>query len=426
MHTVLIRRQCDKNPRKSLKEQIDYILNVAIRGARKEQQKWKCQKIEKDEKTTENGWIGQAILHIEKTGGRGRGGDAEAKQWDKILEMIAKAGRHACWRNENWDIVSEEDEDFNEAPGNSLSEKKNPEDKKNKSVKVAPGVQTVLVPDHVLTWEELREKFPHELLQDESGAAIDNHPNFKGIYGRAPFIRIMLSSIWSFLLSEGEKTSHQLLYGLPACAKTKVLSGVCDLFGPGSYLKLDSTNFTRAGFEKLIFKELKEVPKFIVMEEIEKADEGTLAMWLGGMDDRHEFRKVNFHNVLVRQVYFMGMATANDKAKFDRMMGGSPNGDAGALSSRFSIQLNCPRPSEEEMRQILIRELPKINGSPEWIDPCMELASSEFMGTNDPREIIGYLDGRERLLTGKHQSDILFAAGKKEKINKLCFGRNAA
>ena len=106
----------------------------------------------------------------------------------------------------------------------------------------------------------------------------------------------------------------------------------------------------------------------------------------------------------VRKVHFLSLSTANDKEKFDLMMGGRTN-YPGALSSRFVHQLECPRPDKTQMRMILKRDIERFGGKLEWIDPCIELA--EQIGTNDPRKVLGFLDGGDRLMDKSYQNDQL-------------------
>ena len=57
------------------------------------------------------------------------------------------------------------------------------------------------------------------------------------------------------------------------------------------------------------------------------------------------------------------------------------------------------------MRKILLRDIELYGGNPEWVEPCMEL--SKKVKTNDPRMILSFLHGQDRLLTGEYQQDIL-------------------
>ena len=429
MYSVTLKRSMPQLPKTNISEQIKHILAVALRGARGGSWGWQCVRKQVKADAKKGGiWTGVVVLFFEKTSGRRNNGDVVEGQWRRIMEMISKAGSSSKYNKYPWTIIEDdatddpiETEEVLEDIANEAleslnfdphfdSEEPDAEPKKIKGIKreVPPGVHDVCVPSKVLTIADLREKFPHELMNG-TDEIIEAHPAFKGIYSRGPQIRSMLSSVWSFIESNGERSNHTLLWGLPACAKTAILLGLIKLFGEGAVLRLDSTSTTRAGLEKLIFKELEVVPPLFFSEEIEKADEQALRIWLGAMDDRHEFRKVNFHMHQVRKVHFLSLATANDKEKFDLMMGGR-TGYPGALSSRFVHQLECPRPTPEQMRRILKRDIEKFGGKLEWIEPCIDLAAR--IGTDDPRKVLGFLDGGDRLLDKGYQNDQLMMAKK--------------
>jgi hypothetical protein len=64
------------------------------------------------------------------------------------------------------------------------------------------------------------------------------------------------------------------------------------------------------------------------------------------------------------------------------------------------------------MKQILLDTVERIGGNPEWVDRAMEFAYEvmpQVVGhpMDDPREIKGLLDGRDRLLDGSYQLDLL-------------------
>jgi hypothetical protein len=406
-----------QRPKTSIDDQMAHILKVALRGARGTSWGWTCVRKDKKEDKAGGVWTGIVTLYFEKTRGRRNDADTVEGQWRKIQEMIAKAGKSSKFNIYSWIITDEDATDDPAETTQALEEVEvpplpeeeevngEPTGKKIKGIKreVPPGVHDVCAPSKVVTLDDMRANFPHDLLRG-TDEQIEAHEAFKGIYGRGPQIRSVLSSIWSFIESKGERSNHTLLWGLPACAKTAILLGLIKLFGDGAVLRLDSTSTTRAGLEKLIFKELEVVPPLFVSEEIEKADEQALRIWLGAMDDRHEFRKVNFHMHQVRKVHFLSLATANDKEKFDLMMGGRP-GYPGALSSRFVHHLECPRPNETQMRMILKRDIERFGGKVDWIEPCILLA--QRMGTDDPRKVLGFLDGGDRLLDGSYQKDQL-------------------
>jgi hypothetical protein len=399
-----------QRPRKSVDDQMEHILDRALGGSRGSTQGWACVKKDKKQNQDNAGnWTGTVKLIFEKTKGRKDDPNTVEGQWIKVLEMVKTAGQNTQQYNKYpWIVI---DDDASEDPveeAELLAESENGEGDTGNEIKDikhehAPGVTDVLVPAEVLTIDQLRERFPYSLLMG-TDEEIEAHDAFKGIYGRGPQIRATLSSIHSFIESGGERSNHTLLWGLPACAKTAILLGIIKLFGEGAVLRLDSTSTTRAGLERLIFKDLKVVPPIFICEEIEKADEQALRIWLGAMDDRHEFRKVNYHMHQVRRVNFLTLATANDKEKFDGMMGGRP-GYPGALSSRFVHHWECPRPNETQMRMILKRDIQRFGGDMAWIDPCIAL--SQEIGTDDPRKVLGFLDGGVRLLDGSYRKDML-------------------
>ena len=404
-YSITIRREMPQRPKVSINEQIKLLLLHTFEGSR---HTWACTDKKVISNSKNNGtWVGMVTLFFEKVKGKRSDLDVVEKQWQEIKEQIIRSGSHSRFNKYSWIVVeddateetADEDQEMSEeemaaALDEELGEPVTTEKIKDVKKVVPPGVHDVIISGQVLTIEDIKRDFPHDLLNG-TDEYIENHEVFRGVYGRAPQIRSLLSTIWSFVESDGERANHTLLWGLPACAKTEILLRLIKLFGEGAVLRLDSTSTTRAGLEKLIFKELEYVPPIFISEEIEKADEQALRIWLGAMDDRHEFRKVNFHQHQVRKVYFLSLATANDKDKFDMMMGGRA-GYPGALSSRFVHQLECPRPNESQMRLILRRDIERFGGKMEWIEPCITLARK--IGTDDPRKVLGFLDGGDRLL----------------------------
>jgi MoxR-like ATPase len=93
----------------------------------------------------------------------------------------------------------------------------------------------------------------NELLANEE--VLDSSEYFKGIFGRSPQIRTILSSVKSFLESDGQRRNHVLLYGLPACAKTQILNAISKLLGQDAVVRLDGTSTTPAGIYKVYFQE---------------------------------------------------------------------------------------------------------------------------------------------------------------------------
>lgn len=270
-----------------------------------------------------------------------------------------------------------------------------------------------LAPDQneVPSWSDL--KFSEELLHNDK--ALSNHPAFKSIYGLNPQIRTILSSIKSAIDTDGSRRNHTVLWGKPACGKTQVVLALENLLGPHSVLRLDATSTTRAGLEKLFFKDLVKIPPIVVCEEIEKAKEEWLQIWLGALDDRGEIRKINFRTCLVRELRILFICTVNDKNLFDKMMGGEGSHKPGALSSRCVNDVYFPRPDVNILRSILRKDILCKGGKVDYIEPCIELAQA--INTNDPRKVLSFLSGGERLLTGEYQEDLLRIFESKENTN---------
>lgn len=255
--------------------------------------------------------------------------------------------------------------------------------------------------DEVPSWENL--SIPEKLLYDDK--ALSDHPSFRNIYGLNAQIRTILSSIKSAIDTNGSRRNHTVLWGKPACGKTQVILALENLLGANSVLRLDATSTTRAGLEKLFFKDLVKVPPIVVCEEIEKAKEEWLQIWLGALDDRGEIRKINFRTCLVREIRILFICTVNDKNLFDKLMGGEGSGKPGALSSRCVNDVYFPRPDINILRSILRKDIIGKGGKKEYIEPCIDLAKT--LKVDDPRKVLSFLSGGDRLLNGEYQKDIL-------------------
>jgi len=336
---------------------------------------------------TENGWVFQSFIKYEKISGI-QSGNVCVGQQRKILEYLKRAGTSASYGTTPWLIASEND------PIVPLPEKES-----------APIYNVDF--EEALSLDQLKQKLDeNEILISGSDQEIEDHPAFKGIYGRGAHIRLLFSSIKRMVATKGQLRHHGLLYGKPGAAKSHVLMGMQNVLGSGAFLILNSNTTTKAGVAKL-FKRLSEgpgIPKIVFIEELEKTKEEMLDIWLGIMDERAEIRKVNYREDWALDVECLVFATANDKRKLDMLHGGSPT-EPGALSSRFRKKLNVPRPDENIMRRILLREIHEYGGDKDWIDPCIDLASE--IVTDDPRIVLSFLDGGDRLLTGEYQQDIL-------------------
>jgi hypothetical protein len=219
---------------------------------------------------------------------------------------------------------------------------------------------------------------------------------FSHLYDLDPQIGVVLSAVEEYERSQFENRFHTVLYGEPACGKTEILRGLSRMVGPDAVMHFDATSTTSAGAKQLL-TEAAQVPPILCIEEIEKADETSLRWLLGVLDYRAEVRALKYRAGLVsKQVKLLCLATVNDFALFNKMMDG-------ALASRFSNKVYCPRPSVATLTMILEREVKKAGGNTKWIKPALEWCMKEEK-TNDPRRIITVcLCGRDKLLSGDYQ-----------------------
>jgi Cdc6-like AAA superfamily ATPase len=230
----------------------------------------------------------------------------------------------------------------------------------------------------------------------------DRSKFFENIYARDPQIALVLSAVDAAVKSNFQNRFHAVLYGPPACGKTQILNCVADMVGEESVLRFDCTSTTKAGAEKILL-EAAEVPPVMICEEIEKTDEASLRWLLGLLDHRAEIRKTNYRvGTLQRKVHVLTLATVNDIALFESVMDG-------ALASRFSHKIYCPRPDKTVLRRILEREIAATDedgkplGKHEWIEPAIDYVVDREK-SNDPRRVITVcLSGGDKLLTGEYQ-----------------------
>lgn len=399
MYTVIVERHNGKKTADStIAEQVDYLLSRAVGGARGKG--WDVNKSEFRPAYQHSGrWVFTYKLTFEKVKGQ-RGGEVEAAQYQEILAYLVQAGGGSKFGEYPW-MVREPEAD-GAIPDLSFDNAAVPAVNIRKEAKNSVGIQTVGQFDKVQTWQDLY--IPPDLL--ENNDSLSQHECFSSIYGRAPQIRTALSAIQTAIDSGGERRNHTVMWGHAACGKTSILLAIEKLLGPGAILRLDATSTTRAGLEKMFFtpEDMPIVPPIVVMEEAEKANEDALKIWLGALDQRGEIRKVNYRMQEVRQIRILFFCTVNNKGLFDRMMG-SDGTEKGALSSRCVTDIYCPRPDETILRQILKRDILLHGGNEAWIDPALALAHE--LKTNDPRKVLSFLSGGNRLLTGEYQADRL-------------------
>lgn len=232
-----------------------------------------------------------------------------------------------------------------------------------------------------------------------------NNNEFDHIYDRKSQINRIFNSLELAVMTDFTKRSHCLLYGPPGCGKTEILEAFKKMLGEKdeAYLSFDGSNMTKAGVvEQLIDCEF--VPPVLIIEEIEKCEEQHLRWLMSLMDKRGEIRRTNYRvGTQAKDVRMVVLATANNLDLLNKYL-------AGAISSRFDQKIYCPRPSDEIMRQILIREIKGIEranpeGNIEWVNKTIEFCYDKW-GITDPRSLIAFCtSGRDKLLDGTAQRE---------------------
>ena len=248
-----------------------------------------------------------------------------------------------------------------------------------------------------LDGEEIAEDFTFERPEVEIKLPNNWKNHFSHIFDRQNQIDIVMSSIMAGVNSNFKKRFHSVLHGPPACGKTEIVGAFKQLLGPDAVLEYDATSTTQAGaIRDLSNREV--MPRVLMVEELEKADENSLRWLLSILDMRGEIRKVTAREQIQKNVKLLCIATVNDYELFNKMM-------YGALASRFPNKIYCPRPDEKILRKILTREINDVGGNLAWVDPAVKYATEEKI--NDPRIVTAIaLQGGDDLLNGKYQKKL--------------------
>lgn len=235
------------------------------------------------------------------------------------------------------------------------------------------------------------------LSPDRDGSGAFDH-----LYGLDDYIEIMYQTIELGELSGWNNRVNLCFQGPPACGKSDLLKSLKKCVGPDAVLEFDATSTTMAGAQQELF-EREELPRILLIEEIEKAPQEALQWLLSILDLRGEIRKRTAktpNGGMVKDIHMIGICTVNNIDKFKEMA-------AGALQSRFALQLEFSRPPREILWKILEREIKKVDGDVAWIDPALDFAEEVSQldpDGIDPRRLIAIcLTGREKLLDGSYQ-----------------------
>jgi hypothetical protein len=233
---------------------------------------------------------------------------------------------------------------------------------------------------------------------------IDKGLHFANLFGLDPQIDVLLAALQIAKDTNYTKRYHTVLYGSPGGGKSEILRGVKDMAGENGVIELDGTQSTAAGAINLLMN-TDILPPILIIEEIEKVSDASFMWLLGVLDGRAEIRKVTNWGVSQRKLPCVCIATVNDLDLFQSR-------HSGALASRFAHKLYCPRPTEEILRRILLREVLSINGNLEWVEPAIRYCV-DIEKTTDPRRFVACcLTGRDQLLTGQFQANLIACRNK--------------
>lgn len=219
--------------------------------------------------------------------------------------------------------------------------------------------------------------------------------NFDHLFGLDSHIKRVRMALEAGIMSNWRNRFHCALIGPPGCGKSDICGSLKRALGEDAVMEFDATATTAAG----AIKELAEreiLPRVMVVEEIEKADEKALSFLLGVCDLRGEIRKTTARTTIQRDTKVFVVATVNDYALFQKLQ-------AGALASRFANKIFFKRPSRETLAMILTREVGKLtDGDERWIKPTLDFCEDHDI--TDPRQVIALcLCGRDELITGEFQ-----------------------
>lgn len=260
--------------------------------------------------------------------------------------------------------------------------------------------------------DETREALSSEIGYVPIRMPNDWEDNFGHLFGLDPHIARVKRSIYNAISTDFQSRINTVLVGPPGCGKTDICQTLKRIFGEESVLEFDGPSTTMAGAQKEL-GEREELPRILLVEEIEKAPEASLSWLLSILDMRGEIRKTTARDSanIQRSTKMLAIATVNNWELFQKA-------NSGALASRFANRVFFHRPSRELLEKILLREVEKFGGNPKWVKPTLDFA--EKLEITDPREIIAtMMCGRDDLLNGSYQRDVLATGDPEWSLTRL-------
>lgn len=353
-HTVEIQKTSEKRLNaEKIQLQVNKIIDRSLEGGRRGNG-WSCTIANKDAWMTPRYFKGDYIynckLHLSNTSKKKD--ETIKRDWDNIIKVIGQAGNIPGWSITIIDgkVASDTDE----------------------RIPRPVGYVPVVIPDN---WQE----------------------GLSHIFEREDQIDVIMAAIDAGIKSDFQDRFHCALIGDPACGKTETLRSIKNILGDEAVMEYDATATTQAGAIKDL-SEREELPRILIVEEIEKTDENSLRWLLGVLDHRAEIRKVNFRSNIQKETRMLTLATVNDYKLFSKIM-------FGALASRFAYHIHFPRPNRNLLQRILEREIDRVRGNKRWIKPTLDFAVS--MNIYDPRKVTAIcLCGRDQLLDKSFQKKL--------------------
>lgn len=223
----------------------------------------------------------------------------------------------------------------------------------------------------------------------------DNYEEkFSHLFGLESHVARIRRALEAGLMTDWTHRPHCALIGPPGCGKSDICGTLKRMLGEEAVLEFDATATTAAG----AIKELAEreiLPRVLLVEEIEKADEKALTFLLAVLDLRAEIRKTTARATIQRDTKLFAIATVNNRELFERL-------NAGALASRFANKIYFQRPNRDQLELILQREVAQMQGDFAWIGPTLDYCDTQDI--TDPRSVISIcVCGRDLLVTGEYQ-----------------------
>lgn len=354
-HTIELTKKVTKrlNPDK-VKAQINDIKERAVTSSRSKRG-WRVNSVVSEPSVlADDGYIYTCKMVLTCEPKRERTADSMREEFNTIVKIVGTAGNSTKW------TVSKIDNGTVDAS----SDERLPR---------AVGYVPVEVPDN---WRD----------------------NFTHIYERDNQIDIIMSAINASIQSGFQDRFHCALVGDPACGKTETLRSVKAVVGEEAVLEYDATATTQAGAIKDL-NDRQELPRILIVEEIEKTDDNSLRWLLSVLDHRAEIRKTTYRDSIQKETRFLALATVNDYDLFNKIM-------YGALASRFAYHLHFPQPDRNLLELILKREINRVHGDKRWIKPTLDFAVEHKI--HDPRKVTAIcLCGKDDLFDGTYQTKLL-------------------